>query len=567
MNCRFIFLFAQLLCCSCFAQLVPSKGFVVNDFFYNVNQWVQTEQPYYREKIKDFCDSSFRVSDQFAHEKAEYKGKHYDIDEYLRMLTNLTEKTTISLFDVKEIKLNNCRTEDNPQLKTFYVKINVKGHNVNYFIEDVFYIGNDSKIAYIGDYVSENHKGPCVVPFDINYVSFTFEYFDGTTGLIADSGYVKNVNIISKIKSNKEVGNEEIVINLITPSKQIFNTYNEKVNINKGNQIVNKKLPMSNIVGRWGVEIWCRNTLLQYAEFSVTKKSNMNKEKCFSVSPTKKVLFAPGNLQYCASTNTWRFAEHQYDFVAENNENISPIYNGWIDLFGWGTSGWGKSGAVCNKPTDTKYNNNNYYVGGNKHKDLIEKYAKADWGIYNSDNIINNTDHWQYRTLSSKEWRYLLNERENAKSLVGFACVRTNEQWIYGLVLLPDNWQCMDVTFKPTNLYNNGFIYFVKSDNKEKVVTTNSYSSEEWLQMEGQGAVFLPCSGYRFKTTYNGSSPKMTEDGLYLGEIGGFYWTSSALYNGYANMLSVEYLNRIGPDDSMTRGMGTSVRLVTDVKQ
>ena len=42
----------------------------------------------------------------------------------------------------------------------------------------------------------------------------------------------------------------------------------------------------------------------------------------FSVSDNKKVSFSKGNLQYQASTNTWRFAEQQY------------LYG---DLFGWGT--------------------------------------------------------------------------------------------------------------------------------------------------------------------------------------------------------------------------------------
>ena len=73
----------------------------------------------------------------------------------------------------------------------------------------------------------------------------------------------------------------------------------------------------------------------------------------FSVSATKQVHFSQGNLQYQASTNTWRFAEHQYDYVGtqtadycgfyggnvsgSDNRNISSTYNGWIDLFGWGT--------------------------------------------------------------------------------------------------------------------------------------------------------------------------------------------------------------------------------------
>ena len=35
----------------------------------------------------------------------------------------------------------------------------------------------------------------------------------------------------------------------------------------------------------------------------------------FSVSGSRQVYFSRGNLQYQASTNTWRFAEHQYDYI------------------------------------------------------------------------------------------------------------------------------------------------------------------------------------------------------------------------------------------------------------
>ena len=56
----------------------------------------------------------------------------------------------------------------------------------------------------------------------------------------------------------------------------------------------------------------------------------------FSVGPNTQVHFSKGNMQYQASTGTWRFAEHQYDFIGENNEQISPYYSGWIDLFGCG---------------------------------------------------------------------------------------------------------------------------------------------------------------------------------------------------------------------------------------
>ncbi len=60
----------------------------------------------------------------------------------------------------------------------------------------------------------------------------------------------------------------------------------------------------------------------------------------FSVSSSKQVSFSKGNLQYQASTNTWRFAESQTDYIGAANKNISATYDGWIDLFGWGTSGY-----------------------------------------------------------------------------------------------------------------------------------------------------------------------------------------------------------------------------------
>lgn len=47
----------------------------------------------------------------------------------------------------------------------------------------------------------------------------------------------------------------------------------------------------------------------------------------FSVSEGRQVRFSKGNLQYQASTGTWRFAEHQYDYVGRDNEKISETYH------------------------------------------------------------------------------------------------------------------------------------------------------------------------------------------------------------------------------------------------
>ncbi len=131
----------------------------------------------------------------------------------------------------------------------------------------------------------------------------------------------------------------------------------------------------------------------------------------FSVSATKQVHFSQGNLQYQASTNTWRFAEHQYDYVGtqtadergnyggnvsgSDNRSISSTYSGWIDLFGWGTG---------SNPTlsSTSYMDYGTFV---------------DWGgnpISNGGNTVN-----QWRTLTIAEWNYLLNTRTDASSKRG----------------------------------------------------------------------------------------------------------------------------------------------------
>ena len=88
----------------------------------------------------------------------------------------------------------------------------------------------------------------------------------------------------------------------------------------------------------------------------------------FSISPTQQVRFAPGNLQYQASTNTWRFAEHQWDVIGSDNSDISSTYSGWIDLFGWGTSGW-NSGANCYQPWSVSVDDSDYFPGGSPNND------------------------------------------------------------------------------------------------------------------------------------------------------------------------------------------------------
>ena len=206
-----------------------------------------------------------------------------------------------------------------------------------------------------------------------------------------------------------------------------------------------------------------------------------------------KVYFSKGNLQYQASTNTWRFAENQWDYVGSqtpeignaggtvsgsDNAGISPTYEGWIDLFGWGTSGW-NHGAVCYQPWSTSRNPSDYYAYGSSSYDLYDQTGQADWGynaISNGSNLLN-----QWRTLTVSEWRYIFDTRS---TLSGIRCAKAVVNGVNGMVLLPDNW---NPEIHDLNYTNDGYAEFA----------FNEITAIDWVTMESNGAVFLPAAGTR----------------------------------------------------------------------
>ena len=265
----------------------------------------------------------------------------------------------------------------------------------------------------------------------------------------------------------------------------------------------------------------------------------------FSVSATQQVHFSKGNLQYQASTNTWRFAEHQYDYVGSANSNISSTYSGWIDLFGWGTSGW-NSGAVCYQPWSTSQTRSDYYVGYSLDdpgdlNDLTGNYAEADWAYHNAISNGGNAAHI-WRTLTSAEWDYLFTGRANAYSKRGTG----NINGVGGLIILPDSWTL------PSGCpqFNPGCATY-DAYNYPEYWSHNSYTLSQWAQMEAAGAVFLPAAGLRGGTTVYGP-----------GDWGN-YWSSSAYYSGYAS--GIRFLcDELDAACNDSRGMGFSVRPVRD---
>lgn len=263
----------------------------------------------------------------------------------------------------------------------------------------------------------------------------------------------------------------------------------------------------------------------------------------FSISASKKIHFSKGNLQYQASTKTWRFAENQYDYVGDksngnvyvggtksNNEYIRDSYSGWIDLFGWGTG---------DNPTIATTNRADYTTF-------------VDWGtnaISNGGNVSNT-----WRTLTSEEWSYLFAERVNASTLFGFGQVDN----VNGLILLPDNWVA------PANVSFTASTSFIGStstidDNYDHAVNNfsdNTYSIATWDLMESAGAVFLPAAG--------GRSGKSFDSDFFFRLIYGAYWSSSSDSNSAIGLsftkLYLYYAQLTSPC------AGRSVRLVRDIE-
>ena len=239
----------------------------------------------------------------------------------------------------------------------------------------------------------------------------------------------------------------------------------------------------------------------------------------FSVSADKQVVFSPGNLQYHPAMNEWRFAENQTDYIGDANSNIAADYDGWIDLFGWGTG---------DAPT--------------KSSPFYSAYQTfVDWGTNTIGTDAPNT----WRTLSKDEWIYIFYNRPNAQSLFALGSVNG----VNGTIILPDNWTTpAGVSFVASTTnglsWQGGYYYNSNGTN----YGDNTYTSEQWSKMEQAGAVFLPASGSRSDTN--------------VGDIGniGRYWSSTGREEFYAYGVDFQS-NSLNPQTNLVRDCGFSVRL------
>lgn len=300
-----------------------------------------------------------------------------------------------------------------------------------------------------------------------------------------------------------------------------------------------------------------------------------------------QVYFAAGNLQYNCSTHVWRIAPTQWDFIGnggsftngysgtgDNNLSInSSTYTGWIDLFGWATSGYHNSSDSYNTrylPTDwenddvnTTYNNYGYgpSISGTASNVTLDGTTNAnyDWGVYHSNPAEGDNAHGglyyvdennnlqkagpgsNWRTLTQAEWSYLLSTRVvNGGTGEGHTWSGVKYGTKYGILIYPDGYQGQ-YTSSVTD------------------ITTSGIPS---------GCVFLPIAGQRGIST----SGTTSEPGLATNTYG-FYWSATG---NNRNVAQQAYSIRLFYNTSTKkfallaahtpdRYLGCSVRLVTPV--
>ena len=271
--------------------------------------------------------------------------------------------------------------------------------------------------------------------------------------------------------------------------------------------------------------------------------TTLGPSKSFSVSTNSFVYFSPGNLQWSATNGgstatihtvagngtaagTWRFAPNQWDIIGADNYYISATYTGWIDLFGWGTSG-----SPYNTSSNNSYGNGYANIAG----------TNFDWGVYNSIyNPITQTTNapGTWRTLTHSEWVYLLNTRVTPS---GIRYAKAAVNGIGGIVIVPDNWSTSIYTLVSPNLSNVAY-------------TINNINATDWANMEAAGCVFLPAAGYRSGTSVSNVNSS------------GCYWSATAIgidsacYFGFSS-------SNLNPSYHSNRYSGRSVRLVRSTDQ
>ncbi len=289
-------------------------------------------------------------------------------------------------------------------------------------------------------------------------------------------------------------------------------------------------------------------------------------EARFKVGDSKYVVFTRGNLQYNARYNSWRMAEHQYDVIRDTDGNYTAAgrdeQDAWIDLFGWGTSGFNRTSvdnySIHYQPWEVSSVNigetTNYYgygpstsvLGYGENLSRLDATKNYDWGVYN----FVAGEEAGCRVLTKDEWVYLFSTRKGYRDLYSYGTLFG----IDGIFLLPDDWTWSGVVATAATAADFEWTA-ASTDFTKNVIVSNDNGRALWNAMEDAGAVFLPSGGWR-----GTDNTKHYETG---GR--GLYWSSTAGNNNQTAYSIYYYEGKFQADYPAQRCTGINIRLVKDV--
>ena len=321
------------------------------------------------------------------------------------------------------------------------------------------------------------------------------------------------------------------------------------------------------------------------AEYAV--KTSGGELTQFSVSANKKVYFSRGNLKADFTSGGyaegWSFHDTQFGEVDGPTQNLDNPNDKYYYLHF-------QSGTNTNNPSAPNgiifINHQDYgdrftwgyfdeitlatteYV--HSEEDLSKTAAVAkDWGCVFAET---SPEGGNWRTLSANEWIYLFNGATTGTSSTvrgdkRFLRVRIknfninpidagyNEEY-WGVFVFPDQYQGSNLTGT----------YTFNSDTPTEI----DYSNADVAQMLNDGAVFLPCVGYRYDDRYY--DYVCYSLGYKIGAGIGYYWSSTHIDNTTNYSKALKFVVRGYAPNSTTgisiedlpRNYGYCVRLVWD---
>ncbi len=300
----------------------------------------------------------------------------------------------------------------------------------------------------------------------------------------------------------------------------------------------------------------------------------------FSISATKQVQFARGNLIYKAGK--WDFHKQQYDRCFKENGVVELSETATFDLFGWATAGIAASDATMRNYQPWSFNATvipgqeitNPYGFGPSVQNVGDKEpwdpVYCDWG--NNYKLIECLGAGWF-TMTAYEWEYIFHERAastvNGVANARFAKAKVNG--LPGLLIFPDTFGTdyagaqsvfSAVNINSTSKYDSDYDFI---DLPLKV----------WKDVEAAGAVFLAPTGAIIP---EGGQPYVfvhEDESIYIN----VYWSSTCSY-GYEDKdgdgnpdpdkisVGASVFGCEGPevitseDGSLERQMNSAVRLV-----